>query len=61
MNIPTILIAALIAVVFAAIVTSGMRKRKRGGTSCSCSCGCGCAGCPSAGLCHPQEQAPDRD
>lgn len=51
MNLPTLLIAVLVATVFVAIVTSGMRKRKKGGTGC----GCGCAGCPNAGLCHPQE------
>lgn len=56
MNLPTILIAALVAAEFAAIVTSGARKRKKGGTGC----GCGCAGCPNAGLCHPQEPAQDK-
>lgn len=56
MNLPTLLIAALVAAVFVAIVASGMRKRKKGGTGC----GCGCAGCPNAGLCHPQEPAQDK-
>ena len=56
MNLPTLLIAALVAAVFVAIVTSGVRKRKKGGTGC----GCGCAGCPNAGVCHPQEQAAGR-
>lgn len=56
MNFPTLLIAALVASVFVAIVTSGIRKRKKGGTGC----GCGCAGCPNAGLCHPQEAARDK-
>lgn len=56
MNLPTILIAALVAAVFLAIVTGGVRKRKKSGTGC----GCGCAGCPKAGLCHPQEPASNK-
>lgn len=56
MNIPTILVAAPVAAVFVAIVASGMRKRKKGGTGC----GCGCAGCPNAGMCHPQGTASGR-
>ncbi len=52
MNLPTILVAALVAAVFLAIVAGGMRKRKKGGAGC----GCGCAGCPNAGLCRPQKQ-----
>lgn len=51
MNFPTLLLAALVAAVFLAIVVNGARKRKRGGSGC----GCGCAGCPNAGLCHPQK------
>lgn len=51
MNLPTLLLAALVAAVFAAIVIHGARKRKRGGPG---GCGCGCAGCPNAGLCHPR-------
>lgn len=57
MNLPTILIAALVAAVFAAIVAGGVRRRKKGGTGCAC----GCAGCPNAGLCHPQKRAPDKE
>lgn len=56
MNFPTILIAALVAAAFLAIVCGGVRKRKKGGTGC----GCRCAGCPGAGLCHPQKQASGR-
>lgn len=51
MNFPTLLLAALVAAVFLAIVVNGVCKRKRGGSGC----GCGCAGCPNAGLCHPQK------
>ena len=47
-NLPTILIAAVIAVIFAAIVIRGIRKRRRGETGC----GCGCSGCPNSALCH---------
>lgn len=51
MNLPTLLIAALVAAIFAAIVINGVRKRKKGGRGC----GCGCSGCPNAGLCRPQK------
>lgn len=47
-NLPTILIGAVIAVLFAAIVIRGIIKRKRGETGC----GCGCSGCPNSGVCH---------
>lgn len=47
-NLPTILIAAVIALVFAAIVVRGIRRRKRGESGC----GCGCDHCPNSGLCH---------
>ncbi len=53
MNLPTILIAAVIAAIFIAIIVQGIRSRKRG----SGGCGCGCAGCPNAGMCHPQGQS----
>lgn len=51
MNLPTILIGLAVLAVFTAIVVHGARKRKKGG-----GCGCGCAGCPSAGLCHPEAE-----
>lgn len=38
----TVIIAALVAGVFLAIVITGIRNRKRGKNSCSCGCG-GCA------------------
>lgn len=47
-NLPTILIAAVIALAFAAIVIRGIRRRKRGEGGC----GCGCDHCPNSGLCH---------
>lgn len=55
MNLPTILIAAVILAVFVAIVAGEIKKRKRGG-GCGCGCGCGCSGCPGAGLCHPDPE-----
>lgn len=47
-NLPTIAIAAVIALVFIAIVIRGIRRRKRGEGGC----GCGCSGCPNSSLCH---------
>ncbi|NBJ88197.1 FeoB-associated Cys-rich membrane protein [Acutalibacter sp. 1XD8-36] len=48
MNLPTIIIGAIIAVIFAAIVIRGIIKRKRGEGGC----GCGCSGCPNSAVCH---------
>ena len=47
MNRPTFLIAAVIAVIFLAIVITGIRNKKAGKGGCSCggncgSCGAGC-------------------
>lgn len=44
MNLPTIIIAALIAAVFIAIVVRGIVNRRRGRGGCSCGCS-GCSGC----------------
>ncbi len=50
MNAPTIILAALIAIVFAAIVVRGIynKKHHKGG------CSCGCEHCPGHDLCHPK-------
>ncbi len=48
MNWPTILVAALVAVVFIAIVVSEIKKKKSGKGSCSCGGNCGV--CPMG--CH---------
>lgn len=47
-NLPTIIVAAIVAGVFVAIVVSQVRKRKKGQGGCSC----GCSGCPNSGNCH---------
>ena len=47
-NLPTMIIGARIAVIFAAIVIRGIIKRKRGEGGC----GCGCSGCPNSAVCH---------
>ncbi|MBQ7822489.1 MAG: FeoB-associated Cys-rich membrane protein [Clostridia bacterium] len=42
---PTIIVAAIIAVIFVAIVVTGIRNKMKGKSSCSCgcdSCGMGC-------------------
>lgn len=48
MNWPTVIIAALVAVIFIAIVAGEIRKRKKGEGSCSC----GCGGCAMKDTCH---------
>lgn len=47
-NLPTMVIAGIVAALFLAIVIRGIVKRGRGETGC----GCGCSGCPNSGLCH---------
>lgn len=43
-----ILVLGLVAAAVAGVLLSMRRKRKSG-------CGCGCDGCPSKGLCHPEQ------
>ena len=50
MNWVTIAIAAVIAVIFVAIVVKGIYNRKKGKSSCSC--GSSCGGCAMNGACH---------
>ena len=47
-NLPTMVIAGIVAALFLAIVIRGIVKRRRGETGG----GCGCSGCPNSGLCH---------
>lgn len=49
MNAPTIIGAAIVFLILAAIIGRGIynKKHHRGG------CGCGCESCPSHGACHP--------
>ena len=50
MNWPTIIVAAVIALICSAILVSAIRNRKNGKHSCSC--GGGCSGCAMNGTCH---------
>ena len=50
MNFATIVIAAIVVLVFVAIVVNGIRKKKKGIHSCSC--GGSCTGCGMHGSCH---------
>lgn len=59
MNWATVIVAAIVAAVFIAIVTQGVRNKKKG--KAMISCGCHCQGCPSAGLCHPQTDAEEKN
>ncbi|RKJ38981.1 FeoB-associated Cys-rich membrane protein [Acutalibacter sp. 1XD8-33] len=55
-NLPTVLIGAIIAVIFVAILLRGIRRRKKGESGC----GCGCSSCPNRAVCHTgQEEKPD--
>lgn len=48
MNLPTIIVAAIVAVVFVAVIAVQIRNKKQGKTSCSC----GCGGCALRESCH---------
>lgn len=47
-HVPTVALAAAIALIFAAIVVRWVRRRKRGESGC----GCSCPGCPHRAQCH---------
>jgi hypothetical protein len=51
MDWPTILVAAVVAGIFAAIVVRIIVNKKNGKGSCSCGCG-GCGGCAMKDSCH---------
>ena len=46
-----LLVLALVVAAVAAVIR-GQWKRRGSGKS---SCGCGCGGCPSRGICHPED------
>lgn len=47
-NISTIIVAAALLAVVAAVVGSMVRNKKKGKSSC----GCGCKNCAMSGTCH---------
>lgn len=51
-NLPTIIIASVIAVIFVAIVVTQIINKKKGKSSCSC--GGSCGNCGASSFCHPQ-------
>ncbi len=53
--IPTIIISAVIGLVFVAIVVNEIIKRKKGKPSCSCGGNCG-----ACGLCHFDKDAENK-
>lgn len=48
MNAPTIIVAAIVAVVFIAIIIKSVADKKKGKSSCAC----GCSGCAMSDVCH---------
>ena len=45
---PTIIVGAIVAAIFIAVIVKMIKDKKAGKSSCSC----GCAGCPMSGSCH---------
>lgn len=52
MNVPTIIVAAIVAAVFIAIVITDIRRRKKGA-----GCSCGCGSCAMRDICHEKSSA----
>lgn len=52
MNIPTLIVALIVAALFVAIVVSEYKKKKSGKGSCSC----GCSGCSMSDVCHGKDK-----
>ena len=50
MNLASIIVAAVVAVIFVSIIVSAILKKKQGKSLCSC--GSSCAGCAMKGACH---------
>ncbi len=50
MNLPTVIVASVIALVVIAIIVNEIKKRKDGKGGCSC--GGSCPGCAMNGTCH---------
>ena len=54
LNLPTVLVAAALGAILAAIIVRPIRRRKRGAGGCGCSCaGCSCTQCA---LSRPRER-----
>ena len=51
-NVGTIVVGALLLVIFGAIVMKLIKNKKEGKTSC----GCGCSGCAMREQCHPKKK-----
>ncbi|MBQ5592178.1 MAG: FeoB-associated Cys-rich membrane protein [Clostridia bacterium] len=51
LNLPTIIVAAIVAAVFIAIVAKSISDKKKGKPSCSC----GCSGCAMKDTCHSKK------
>ncbi|MBQ5823546.1 MAG: FeoB-associated Cys-rich membrane protein [Clostridia bacterium] len=54
MDWPTIIVAAVIAVLFALVIFFHFRNKKKGKSSCSC--GGGCSGCAMGDICHSKNK-----
>ncbi len=47
---PTIIVAAIIALIFCSIIVSEIKKKKSG------KCVCGCSGCGMRDICHNEKR-----
>lgn len=52
-NFATIIVAAIVLAIIAAILVKMISDKKKGKSSCSC--GCGCENCAASEICHKKE------
>ena len=58
MNLPTFIVAAIVAILFLAIVVKGIQNKKNGKGGCSC--GGSCGSCGMNGTCHSHNKQSNR-
>ena len=59
MNLPTIIVLVIIAVLFAAVIINEIRKRRNGKGGCGCGCD-SCGGCAIKDICHEEKEKEDK-
>ena len=53
MNIPSLIVGAIVLGMLVSIIVWQIRGRRQGKSVCSC--GCGCSGCAMSGSCHAKK------
>ena len=51
-NLSTIIVCAILAAVFAGVIRTVIKNKKKGKSAC----GCGCSSCPMSGSCNDKQE-----